>query len=123
MHGLPNLKNCFTSYVLKLKPHVSETQSLSVFRLASYKTTVEMKFIQKNLCLEEGWLKTGTDTVPQNFIALYISIYKFRKSIKSMNSEVMQHRKNLISSKSKLVAFDNTKISRENPSLWKNYFL
>jgi len=45
---------------------------------------------------EEGRQKTWTAAVHLNFIAPYISIHTMRKSIKSINSEVLYHRKNLI---------------------------
>ena len=70
----------FTSYVLKLTPHVSEVQSLSIFRIASFKTNNSGNDIYAEaLCLEEGRLKAGTDTGPQNFIARYISIHTIQK--------------------------------------------
>jgi hypothetical protein len=48
---------------------------------------------------------------------------RLKNPIKSMNSEVIHHRQYLVNEKSKVVVFDNAKISREDISLWKSDFL
>jgi hypothetical protein len=125
VHSLNSLTtDFFTLYVLKLTPHVSETQSLSIFSLASFKTNNSGNYIYAEAFIfgrrkAEEWDRYPP---PELYSALLFNTHD-SNSIKSINSEVIHDRKNLMCNKSKLVAFHNAKISREDLSLWKSYFL